>query len=43
MLWSWLTAGLANPSESFGLPALFFDPLQIVAAAVAWTGLATQR
>jgi drug/metabolite transporter (DMT)-like permease len=43
MLWSVADGWIGQPgSESFGLPALFFDhKLQIVAAAVAWTGLAT--
>jgi drug/metabolite transporter (DMT)-like permease len=43
MLWSVADGWIGQPgSEAFGLPALFFEPkLQLVAAAVAWTGLAT--
>jgi drug/metabolite transporter (DMT)-like permease len=43
MLWSLADGWIGQPgSESFGLPALFFDhKLQLVAASVAWTGLAT--
>jgi drug/metabolite transporter (DMT)-like permease len=43
MLWAISDGWIGQPgSESYGLPAMFMDSkLQIVAASVAWTGLAT--